>query len=79
MVPPTSTADATARVDQPELYLASRPVGADLQAGRQMGAKVLTALGFESGFTHMEWYRTADGEAVFGEIGVSRPAPGWST
>jgi hypothetical protein len=42
----------------------------ELQPGREMGAAVLAALGFTTGFTHMEWYRTADGEAVFGEIGA---------
>jgi ATP-grasp domain len=45
----------------------------DLQGGRQMGADVLAALGFGSGFTHMEWYRKSDGEAVFGEIGGRPP------
>ena len=40
-----------------------------LAGGRQMGEAVLAALGFRSGFTHMEWYLKADGEAVFGEIG----------
>jgi hypothetical protein len=45
----------------------------DLQDGRQMGAEVLTALGFRSGFTHMEWYRKSGGEAVFGEIGGRPP------
>ena len=30
----------------------------DLQGGREMGAQVLAALGFRTGFTHMEWYRT---------------------
>ncbi len=30
-------------------------------------------LGFRDGFTHMEWYRKADGEAVFGEIGARPP------
>jgi hypothetical protein len=45
----------------------------DLQGGRQMGGEVLPALGFQSGFTHMEWYRKADGEAVFGEIGGRPP------
>jgi len=45
----------------------------DLQGGRKMGVDVLAALGFQTGFTHMEWYRKADGEAVFGEIGA-RPA-----
>jgi ATP-grasp domain len=41
-----------------------------LAAGRTMGREVVAALGFQSGFTHMEWYRKADGEAVFGEIGA---------
>ena len=45
----------------------------DLQGGRQMGAEVLAALDFRSGFTHMEWYRKSDGEAVFGEIGGRPP------
>jgi hypothetical protein len=45
----------------------------DLQGGRQMGAQVLDALGFRAGFTHMEWYRKSDGEAVFGEIGGRPP------
>ena len=44
-----------------------------LQGGRQMGRQVLAALGFETGFTHMEWYRKADGEVVFGEIGARPP------
>ena len=46
-------------------------------SGRQMGVDVIKALGFRDGFTHMEWYRKEDGEAVFGEIGA-RP-PGAST
>ncbi len=33
----------------------------------------IRALGFETGFTHMEWYRKADGEVVFGEIGGRPP------
>jgi hypothetical protein len=44
-----------------------------LEGGRQMGAQVIDALGFRSGFTHMEWYRKVDGEAVFGEIGGRPP------
>lgn len=47
------------------------------ESGRQMGAAVIKALGFQSGFTHMEWYRKANGEAVFGEI-AARP-PGANT
>ena len=45
----------------------------DLAAGVEMGRRVLAALGFDSGFTHMEWYRKADGEVVFGEIGGRPP------
>lgn len=41
--------------------------------GKAMGFAVLEALGFREGFTHMEWYRKADGEAVFGEIGARPP------
>ncbi len=45
----------------------------ELQAGRRMGHAVLRALGFHTGFSHMEWYRRADGEVVFGEIGARPP------
>lgn len=34
-----------------------------------LGRKVLGALGMGDGFTHMEWFLTPSGEAVFGEIG----------
>ena len=44
-----------------------------LAGGRAMGHDVLRALGFTDGFTHMEWYRKADGEVVFGEIGARPP------
>jgi biotin carboxylase len=44
-----------------------------LQGGRELGAAVLRVLGFRAGFTHMEWYRKADGEVVFGEIGARPP------
>lgn len=49
-----------------------------LAAGRQLGLDVLRALGFRTGFTHMEWFLKPDGEAVFGEIGA-RPPGGRST
>ena len=42
-------------------------------SGRKMGQAVLKALGFRNGFTHMEWYRKEDGEAVFGEIAARPP------
>ncbi|MEZ4380029.1 MAG: hypothetical protein R3A79_01685 [Nannocystaceae bacterium] len=40
-----------------------------IRQGIELGRGVLRALGMGSGFTHMEWYRKADGEVVFGEIG----------
>ncbi len=45
----------------------------DVQKGRALGREVLRALQFESGFTHMEWFLTPQGEAVFGEIGARAP------
>lgn len=40
-----------------------------LRGGVELGRKVLTALGMGDGFTHMEWFLTPKGEAIFGEIG----------
>jgi len=45
----------------------------ELQVGRKLGREVIRALGFRDGFTHMEWFRTPKGEAVFGEIGGRAP------
>lgn len=45
----------------------------DLADGVRMGHEVIAALGFDTGFTHMEWYRKRDGEVVFGEIGARPP------
>ncbi len=53
---------ALRNVDQPEL-----------SGGVAMGKAVIEALGFPTGFTHMEWYRKPDGEVVFGEIGARPP------
>ncbi|MEO1574101.1 MAG: hypothetical protein AAFU65_03985, partial [Pseudomonadota bacterium] len=44
-----------------------------LADGIRMGRDVIKALDFDTGFTHMEWYRKADGEVVFGEIGARPP------
>ena len=40
-----------------------------LLPGIELGRRVLGALGMDDGFTHMEWYLTEKGEAIFGEIG----------
>jgi biotin carboxylase len=40
------------------------------KAGIELGYGVSKALNMGSGFTHMEWYLTAKGEVVFGEIGA---------
>lgn len=42
-------------------------------AGIALGRKVLEAMGFQTGFTHMEFFWTPKGEAIFGEI-AARPA-----
>ncbi len=42
----------------------------ELASGYAMGLAVLKALDMGSGFTHMEWFRKPDGEAVFCEIGA---------
>jgi hypothetical protein len=44
-----------------------------LAGGRAMGEAVLRALDRGTGFSHMEWYLKADGEAVFGEIAARPP------
>jgi len=45
----------------------------EIAAGVDLGRRVLRALGFDTGFTHMEWFRKPDGEVVFGEIGGRSP------
>jgi len=54
--------------------IALKDLGAPhLAPGIDLGRRVLRALGFRSGFTHMEWFLTPKGEAVFGEIGGRPP------
>jgi len=45
----------------------------ELRGGIEMGKRVLDAMGFRTGFTHMEWFRKSDGEVVFGEIAARPP------
>ena len=39
-----------------------------VRAGLELGRTALRALGMGDGMTHMEWFRTAAGEVVFGEV-----------
>jgi biotin carboxylase len=57
----------------PQTIAMRNPDAPELAAGGRMGRAVLKAMGFRDGFTHMEWYRKADGEVVFGEIGARPP------
>ena len=57
----------------PQTVCLRDPYAKEYQTGREMGQAVLRALGFETGFTHMEWFRTASGEAVFVEIAARPP------
>ena len=47
------------------------------QQAQAMGQAVIDALGYRTGFTHMEWFHTTKGEVVFGEI-AARPPGGCS-
>jgi biotin carboxylase len=57
----------------PQTVALRDPDADDLKGGRALGEAVLRAMDFQEGFTHMEWYRKADGEVVFGEIGARPP------
>ena len=57
----------------PQTVALRDPDAPELLGGRALGEAVLEALNFREGFTHMEWYRKADGEVVFGEIGARPP------
>jgi biotin carboxylase len=57
----------------PQTVSLRRPDVAELEGGRELGRRVLEVLGFRDGFTHMEWFRTPKGEAVFGEIAARPP------
>ncbi|MGE0710702.1 MAG: acetyl-CoA carboxylase biotin carboxylase subunit family protein [Planctomycetota bacterium] len=54
----------------PQVMVLRHPDQEELAPGRELGLKVLKALDYEAGFTHMEWFLKEDGEVVFGEIGA---------
>lgn len=45
----------------------------ELAAGVELGRRALEVLGMGTGFTHMEWFHTTDGRAVFGEVACRSP------
>ena len=57
----------------PEIITVRDMTQPKLQGGIRLGLGVLDALHMGTGFTHMEWYRKADGEVVFGEIAARPP------
>lgn len=57
----------------PQIVMLRDVEAEEYAAGREMGRAVLRALNFQTGFTHMEWFRKPDGEVVFGEIACRPP------
>ena len=57
----------------PRMIALRNPDAERVAPGVALGLGVLKALGFSNGFTHMEWFLTPKGEAVFGEIGCRPP------
>lgn len=47
--------------------------GQEYAAIKDVGPRATQALGLNSGFTHMEWFRRADGSAVISEVGARPP------
>ena len=47
--------------------------GPDYADARALGIRAVKALGLETGFTHMEWFRRDDGSLAIGEIAARPP------
>ncbi|HYU15110.1 MAG TPA: ATP-grasp domain-containing protein [Candidatus Acidoferrum sp.] len=47
--------------------------GPEFADARDLGARAVRALGLETGFTHMEWFRRDDGGLAVGEIAARPP------
>lgn len=45
----------------------------EIAPGVAMGRQAVAALGMDTGITHMEWFRKADGTTIFGEIACRPP------
>lgn len=57
----------------PIIFTFRDPYQEDLAPGVQLGREVLRTLHMGTGFSHMEWFRTRTGEAVFGEVACRPP------
>ncbi|MFL6253389.1 MAG: acetyl-CoA carboxylase biotin carboxylase subunit family protein [Pyrinomonadaceae bacterium] len=57
----------------PQIVMLRDVEAEEYAGGREMGRAVLRALNFDTGFTHMEWFRKPNGEVVFGEIACRPP------
>jgi hypothetical protein len=57
----------------PQIVMLRDVEAEEYAGGREMGRAVLRALNFQTGFTHMEWFRKPSGEVVFGEIACRPP------
>jgi hypothetical protein len=53
--------------------LLPRELGSEYDDVRQIGVRAIEILGLENGFTHMEWFRRADGSVAIGEIAQRPP------
>jgi hypothetical protein len=47
--------------------------GPEWADARELGVRTVQALGLETGFTHMEWFRRDDGSLAIGEIAARPP------
>jgi D-alanine-D-alanine ligase-like ATP-grasp enzyme len=47
--------------------------GPEFDDAREIGVRAITALGLETGVTHMEWFRRDDGSIAVGEIAARPP------
>jgi biotin carboxylase len=48
--------------------------GSEWSGAVDLGVRAITALGFDTGVTHMEWFRHDDGSLAIGEIAARPPA-----
>ena len=53
--------------------------GPEYEPIRHAGVEALRALGLVSGFSHMEWFRRADGSVAVSEVGARPPGAQFTT